>query len=269
MPLTAPVVPPRFRLLVRDEVDSTNAEALRLAAAGDTGPLWLFARNQTAGRGRSGRSWQSVRGNLYASLLDTIECPLSSIQQVSLVAGVAVVDAVRAAAGGPQAPLRGLRLKWPNDVLIDGCKFAGILPESAAAPGGDQRPMQVVVIGVGINLAGHPDDLPRKVTHLAAHGVSIGPEAMLHHLAYAFDEWLRRWDDGRGFHTVREAWLERAGPAGEIISVNTGKRQLQGYFAGIDSDGALLVRDELGQELRFTYGDVALSGEAQAAASQG
>lgn len=268
MPLTAPVVPPRCRLLVRDEVDSTNADAMRLVAAGDTGPLWIFARHQTAGRGRSGRTWRSVPGNLYASLLDVVACPASKAHQISLVAGVAVVDAVRAAAAGHgrQAP-PGLRLKWPNDALIGAAKFAGILPESVPAKEGDGK--RIVVIGMGINLAGHPEGLGRSVTHLAAHGMRIEPEVMLHHLAYALDAWLERWGGGRGFPGVREAWLDRAGTPGEAISINTGERQIEGHFAGIDSEGALLVRDALGQELRFTYGDVALSGEAQAAAGQG
>src|SRR5215472_12224070 len=103
--------------VVFDEIDSTNTEAMRRAVAGERGPLWIAARRQTRGRGRSGRHWLSEPGNLYASLLITLECQPGVAQQLSLVAGVAVVDAIRTAAGGLGKP-EGLRLKWPNDVLI-------------------------------------------------------------------------------------------------------------------------------------------------------
>lgn len=257
-----PALLPGYRLLAVDEIDSTNAEAMRMAAAGETGPLWIWAGTQTLGRGRSGRTWTSVPGNLYASLLIRTDCPQHAIHQLSLLAGVAVYDAFRAAAQRAGMELPGLRLKWPNDVLIGGAKLAGILPESTTGRQGDLR--LLAVIGVGMNLAGHPADLGRAVTHLAQHGCRTTPAAMLSLLAAAIDDWLGRWDDSAGFRLVREAWLSRAGPLGELVHVNTGRELVEGAYLGIDAEGALVLRDPSGAERRFTYGDVTLGAAAVA-----
>jgi BirA family transcriptional regulator, biotin operon repressor / biotin---[acetyl-CoA-carboxylase] ligase len=238
------------RSIVLEEVGSTNTEAFKRAEAGERGPLWIVARRQTQGRGRSGRSWGSEPGNLYSSLLQTIACPQSVVHQLSLLAGVAVIDAIRAVAGAV-----GLRLKWPNDVMIGRAKCVGILAESAPAAGAGVT----VVIGIGINLAWHPSDIGREATHLAAHGVDATPETMLQVLAPAVQGWLDAWQGGAGFAQVRMAWLERAGPVGEPVTVDTGRGRIEGAFAGLDTDGALLLRDAQDQQRRVTYGDVTLA----------
>src|SRR6267142_150725 len=112
------------RLLAYDEIDSTNAEALRLMRQGEQGPLWITAERQTAGRGRRGRSWISLPGNLHASLLLTDPGPAEHWPQISFVGALAVHDAVVELA--PEIrPM--LELKWPNDLLLAGAKFARIL----------------------------------------------------------------------------------------------------------------------------------------------
>ena len=251
-------MPQPVRSVVLEEVGSTNAEALARAAAGEAGPLWIVARRQTAGRGRSGRAWVSEPGNLYASLLVTLACPPVVVPQLSLLAGVATVDAIAEAGGGQPA---GLRLKWPNDVLIGQAKCAGILAESVANPAS-----VTAVIGIGINLAWHPAGLGHAATHLAEHGVGIAPDAMLAVLDGAMQRWLSIWDEGVGFERVRQAWLERAGPAGEACTANMGTEQIAGTFIGLDPGGALLMRDRQGQRRTVTFGDVAIaaatSGEA-------
>ena len=264
MPQAVPALPPGCRLLAVDEIDSTNAEGMRLAAAGETGPLWIWAGTQTLGRGRSGRTWTSVAGNLYASLLIRLDCPPAAVHQLSLLTGVAAHDAIRAAAAGAGVELAGLRLKWPNDVLIGDGKLAGILPETTTITAGRARSV-IAVVGVGMNLAGHPENLGRAVTHLAAHGCRITSANMLGSLAAAMERWLRRWDGGLGFASVREAWLQRAGPLGEPMTVNAGTEPVEGSFLGIDAEGALVLRDPSGVQRRFTYGDVALgtAGEAK------
>lgn len=255
-------LPPGYRLLAFDEIDSTNAEGMRLAATGETGPLWIWARTQTLGRGRSGRTWTSVPGNLYASLLIRLDCPSDVVHQLSLLAGVAAYDAIRSAALRAGAAVAGLRLKWPNDVLIGEAKMAGILPESTRMPGAPGA--VVAAVGVGINLAGHPEGLGRTVTDFAAQGCRIDPADMLGELAVAMEGWLGRWANGAGFAHVREAWLQRAGPAGERVTVNTGRERVEGIFVGIDGQGALVLRDPSGAERRFTYGDVTLGAAAGA-----
>ena len=246
------------RSLVLDQVGSTNTEAFKRAEAGEKGPLWISARSQTQGRGRSGRHWASEPGNLYASLLQTIACPQSAAHQISLLAGVAVIDAIRTAAGGSR--VLGLRLKWPNDILIGTAKCAGILPESIAATGGFGV---TAVIGIGINLAWHPADLGRPATHLAAHGVSVTPEEMLRALAPAMQNWLEVWAGGAGFARVRAAWLERAGPVGEGVSADTGIERVEGTFLDLDGDGALILRDAHGLQRKLTFGDVTLTEPAK------
>src|SRR5262249_41599742 len=157
-------VPNPYRSIVLDEAPSTNTVAFEAADAGERGPLWIMARHQTQGRGRSGRHWASSRGNLSASLLLRLACPLAVAHQLSLVAGVAVAEAILHAAGS--RPL-ALRLKWPNDVLIGEGKCAGILPESRSTPGGEV----LVVIGIGVNLTAHPPGLAPAATDLARNGI--------------------------------------------------------------------------------------------------
>lgn len=243
------------RSIVLDEVGSTNTEALQRAEAGERGPLWISARRQTQGRGRSGRHWASEPGNLYASLLQSIACPPSAVHQVSLLAGVAAHDAICAAAG--RQP-RGLRLKWPNDVLIGTAKCAGILPESVSAAGSTEV---IVVVGIGINLAWHPTDIGRPAAHLAEHGAVITADAMLNALAPAMQHWFEIWSCGSGFERIRAAWLERGGPIGEDMTVDTGHERIQGTFLGLDGDGALLLRDRLGLQRRVTFGDVTVGAQ--------
>ena len=115
------------------------------------------------------------------------------------------------------------------------------------------------MIGIGINLASHPPGLGRAATDLAAHGVRVTPEAMLGILAQAIQRWLGVWDCGRGFAAVRAAWLARAGPVGESLSVDTGRERIAGTFLDLDAGGALVMRDALGQERKLTFGDVTLA----------
>ena len=187
-------------------------------------------------------------GNLYASLLQALACSPAVVHQVSLVAGVAVFDAICAVAG--EKRIAGLRLKWPNDVLIGEAKCAGILAESQM---GDREPVVVAVIGIGINLVSHPGDLARATTSLAAHGVEATPEQMLGALAESMQHWLEVWDNGAGFARVRAAWLERGGKAGESLAVDTGSEKIAGTFVDLDADGALA---DAGRARRAAQGDV-------------
>jgi BirA family transcriptional regulator, biotin operon repressor / biotin---[acetyl-CoA-carboxylase] ligase len=244
-----------IRSVVLEDVGSTNTEAFDRARAGDAGPLWVVARRQTHGRGRAGRRWVSEAGNLYASLLQRLNCQPGSVHQISLLAGVAVMEAIEAAAG--ERRIAGLRLKWPNDVLIGRAKCAGILPESIT---GESASEVTAVIGVGINLAWYPAGLARPVTALAAHGLDVSPDSMLALLATSMQRWLDTWCGGRDFALVRAAWLERAGPAGESVSVDTGREIITGRFLDLASDGALVLSDRDGVQRRVTFGEATLAG---------
>jgi BirA family transcriptional regulator, biotin operon repressor / biotin---[acetyl-CoA-carboxylase] ligase len=251
------------RLVHLPETDSTNAEAMRRTLAGEASPLWVLADRQTAGRGRAGRAWTSQPGNLFASLLVSTSCPPALAGQLSLVAGVAVIDAIRRAAG--QVPPAGLRLKWPNDILVGTAKTGGVLVESTTRSSGTER---LAIIGIGLNLVSAPDDLSRAATFLSAHGLSLSPTQALCFLAETMDGWLKTWNDAQGFAHVRRAWLDRAGPIGEPLTVHAAQGIAAGRFAGLDEVGALLVAGSDGTERRFNYGDVMIGERESSAAEQ-
>jgi BirA family transcriptional regulator, biotin operon repressor / biotin---[acetyl-CoA-carboxylase] ligase len=251
------VSPPVVRL---PSIDSTNLDAMRRISTGTRGPLWLLAREQTAGKGRSGRNWTSEPGNFYGSLILPVACSPAIAHHLSLIAGIAVVDALNASAG---APIAGLRLKWPNDVLIGHSKLAGILLESTTDPATGHL---TAVIGIGINLANPPSTLDRPVAALQPHLKNVTPDTLVAPISHWLDHWLRLWNVGQGFDAVRAAWLARAGQLGETIQINSGAGPVAGVFAGLDADGALLLRHATGDTSRFSYGDVTLAvGDSPAA----
>ncbi len=236
------------------ETGSTNSEAMRLAGEGAASGTWVIADRQTAGRGRSGRAWQSPPGNFFASLVLRDVFPLDKAAQLALVSGVAVHAAVERALGGARNTV--LELKWPNDVLLERRKVGGILVESSVA-GRDQGAL--AVIGVGLNLAHHPDLPDRPATNLSDHGASIAPLNFLPLLDGTMQEWISNWASGAGFQSVREAWLARSLPPGAGLMVHSGQGMVTGTFAGLDADGALLITLPSGALQTITFGDVMLS----------
>ncbi|MDX2157430.1 MAG: biotin--[acetyl-CoA-carboxylase] ligase [Hyphomicrobiaceae bacterium] len=244
-------LPVGWRAASFEEIDSTNSEALRRAASGERGPLWITARFQSKGRGRSGRSWTSAEDSLAATLLLEPGCSSQDLPQLSLVAGVAAHDAI---AGVLPAEGRArTRLKWPNDVLIDGAKVTGILVESSILGS-----CLIAVIGTGINVSAAPALEGRATMSLRQCGASVNSGAMSIRLAQALARWIGEWQGGRRFDRVRSAWLERAGSLGEPMSIRVTGERIAGRFAGLDTDGALLLDTGRGRPRRFTFGDVAL-----------
>ena len=237
-----------------ETVDSTNAEARRRALAGEPGPLWIWSARQSQGRGRGGREWVSQPGNLFASLLIGLNCPLRVASQLALVAGIVTFDTIAKliAYEGRSEVL----LKWPNDVLLAGEKVAGMLLENV---GGVNENRSVVVIGTGINLASHPENLPQPAVSLASYGMTVTPADALEALAASTLEWLNRWGEGACFPTIRRAWLDRAGPTGRPLTVRVGSQEAEGVYGGLDADGALRLLMPGGGEYRVTAGDVFFS----------
>lgn len=244
---SAEALPSFYRLVSHERVASTNDEAKELAASGAPAGTLVAARSQSAGRGRQGRSWVSAPGNLYASLILRPAVAAATAAQLGFVAALAVADACQAL-----VPAAALALKWPNDVLLGGKKLAGILLESQARASGA---LDWVVVGIGLNLATYPIDVDYPATALAATGADVSIDSALAALATALLEQYERWRDGAGFATIRADWLARAQGVGQPIRVRLPSETRSGIFAGLDSDGALLLDTPRGRE-RIAAGDV-------------
>lgn len=213
-----------------EETASTNADMLARAASGTPEGSWLRADVQTDGRGRMGRSWHSPIGNLYASTLVRLQPYDPPAATLALVAAVAMHEVILAYAPETMAVM----IKWPNDILVNEAKLAGILLERA----GD-----AVVVGVGANLGFHPVGLDRPVTSISALGADApDPHFFCEDLAAAFAHWLGRWR-GIGLNIVRQAWLNGAHPLGTALTARLADGTSQeGLFDGLEQDGGLRLR---------------------------
>jgi BirA family transcriptional regulator, biotin operon repressor / biotin---[acetyl-CoA-carboxylase] ligase len=242
-----PLLPSFFTLVALDRIDSTNEEALRRARAGEPEGTLVWAREQSGGRGRRGRAWSSPPGNLYLSLLLRPAVPPALAAQLGFVAAVALAETLRAALPAE----RQICCKWPNDLLIDGAKVAGILPEAEALG----QNVEVLVLGMGVNLASHPANTPYPATSLSAAGSNVTIEALLESLAGGLHVWYRRWQDA-GFAPIRGRWLDFAAGLGQAIEVRLEGARLQGRFAALDASGALDLELADGGHRLVTAGDV-------------
>jgi len=235
----------RHRVVHFERIDSTNSEAHRLAQQGERGPLWLWADEQTAGRGRQGRSWVSEPGNLYATFLFPISAGPEVAAQVSFVAALAIHDLVTVLLPDVQ-PL----IKWPNDVLINGAKFCGLLAEVAAS-----NPT-AIALGCGLNLTHAPPDMLYPVTALDRHGDVPAANSILQILDARLSSRLAAWNEGRGFSAIREAWIERAAGLHSKAVARIGEEELRGTFRGLAADGALILELADGTQKHIHAGDV-------------
>jgi BirA family transcriptional regulator, biotin operon repressor / biotin---[acetyl-CoA-carboxylase] ligase len=232
---------PRF-VVQHHAVLASTMDAAR-AAARDGAPdgTVVVAERQTQGRGRHGRNWFSPAGNLYASILLRPGLPPARMSELGFIVALAAADAVDTVLPGGRA-----RLKWPNDVLVDGGKVAGILVEIIED--------NAAVIGIGLNISRVPEAAPYPVTCLRDAGATTSPQAVLTHLLAALELRLAHWSK-RGFTRAREAWLARGPASGEMVSVRIGTRIDAGRFAGLDADGALLLAADGGVR-RVVAGEV-------------
>ncbi len=225
------------RHIAYETLGSTNAEALTLARAGERGPLWITAQAQEAGRGRRGNTWVSPPGNLYATLLLTEPSPKAYAPQLSIVAALALHDAVSECAPqfGP-----ALQVKWPNDLLLGPAKLAGILIE------GESEPVFAVAIGIGVNCRSHPSETAFPAIDLGTAGALVTPDALLAALAVATAGRLELWRRGEGFVGIRADWLKLAAGLGQPIRVRLPERELSGRFRGLDELGRLQLEQPEG-----------------------
>jgi BirA family biotin operon repressor/biotin-[acetyl-CoA-carboxylase] ligase len=243
-----PRLPPAYRLVGYGSIGSTNDEAKRLALEGAGERTLVWALEQTAGRGRRGHAWASPHGNLYLSLILRPAYSVGRAAQLGFVAALAVGDTLGASSSG----LHGLSYKWPNDVLVNGRKIAGILLESELREG--ETP-EFVILGVGINLASSPHGTELPATSIAEQGLGpLSPADALEKFAQNFHAWERRWSED-GFGPVRTAWRTRATSLGQPIRVQLETATLYGRFLDIDQRGALLL-ESAGELRRISAGEI-------------
>lgn len=242
------------RVLLLDEVDSTNDEAARQLAAGELAPFVVIARSQTRGRGRFGRQWQSAKvGNLYASFAFRPQLPPGRMQTFTLWMGVVICDLVASLC--TSAP----GLKWPNDLLFDNRKAGGMLTEARM----DSDTIRDLIFGIGLNVstAGEalPEEIAARATCLAAHAtepidINRFTAALITRVNYAYQAFL----DGSFRDTFADLWNRFDILRGRQIAVLQGETRVAGVASGVDDEGALLLRDEAGRLQRFRAGEVSI-----------
>ncbi|WP_218460572.1 biotin--[acetyl-CoA-carboxylase] ligase [Rickettsia sp. TH2014] len=262
----------KFKLIVFDELDSTNSEAIRIAKSNKVDSNYvILAKSQTKGRGRSGKNWQSRVGNLHASLLIKPDKELELLPQLSFVTALAVYESIASLchsysslchphllchsreSGNPEKflkemdsrlrrnDIRGeddiIQLKWPNDVLVNGRKIAGILLESVKV-----EKNYYLIIGIGINITYHPDNIDQPTTSLISENLPpIEPQALLEKLIENFEKYYQIWHNN-GFSFIRESWLKHAYKLHENISVKYQNDIVTGRFKDIDSTGRIILQ---------------------------
>jgi BirA family transcriptional regulator, biotin operon repressor / biotin---[acetyl-CoA-carboxylase] ligase len=225
-------------------IDSTNLEAHRLFASGERGPLFLLADEQTAGKGRLDRVWASLRGNCYSTLIMPLTADVQAVPQLGFVTALAVADVSRIHTTAlPQ-------LKWPNDVLINGAKLAGILCEVLST-----NPL-TIAIGCGINIAHAPAGLNYPATCLVAEGATTDRDTVFQSYSNALSYWLRIWNQGQNFPTIRTAWMQNAIGINETITMTAGTQHLTGNFEGITEQGAVMLKPPHGPPHILHAGDL-------------
>jgi len=237
-------LPSGWRLVVLEEVDSTNEEVRRRAAADPGEGLCVAAKRQTAGRGRRGRTWESPPGNLYLSVRLAQARTMAETAQLSFVAALALGDTL-----AEIAPHVAVRFKWPNDLLVNGAKLSGILLETHDA---------FVILGMGVNVAWAPpaDRTSYPATSLHAEGARLSPEELVarlcHHLYTCVELWRRS-----GFDPIRKGWLDKAQGVGQkVVARLQSGVDLSGRFVDLDADGALVLELADGARRRVLAGDV-------------
>jgi BirA family biotin operon repressor/biotin-[acetyl-CoA-carboxylase] ligase len=237
-----------YHLLSFDELDSTNEEAKRLAKGGGCHGAVIWAKRQTAGKGRMGRSWVSSEGNLFVSILLQPEKSLKEFSQLSFVAAVATAEAIKPLL----SPKQRVQCKWPNDIILDERKLGGILLESFQ----DSVGHAWVTVGIGVNIESCPPRTEFPATCLKEAGVElVSAKIILSRLIHHFIEAYNYWNM-KGFPPIRKAWMENAWGVGRRITARWPDGEEEGMMDGIDRDGSLLLSVSPGEKRHIHAADI-------------
>jgi BirA family biotin operon repressor/biotin-[acetyl-CoA-carboxylase] ligase len=236
------------------EVDSTNRWAREHCLKGAEEGLVILAESQSQGKGRLGREWQSPAGvNLYASIILRPSIPAASAPHIPLLAGVAGANALARACG------LDARIKWPNDIFVNGKKVAGILSEMEA----EGLQARFIILGVGVNVNWQKEDIPPELREVATSlRAEAGREFSRAKVAAEFFEELEReytlFLKEKFSSRLRQEWNRLSWVNQKRVTITVPGRKLEGQVLGLDTDGALLVIDQEEKIQRFITGDVSL-----------
>ncbi len=230
-------------------VSSTQDAVLKRLQAGIPAPFAVLADTQSQGRGRLQRTWQSIPGNLMLSVaLPAIVPHNPRLPWLSYCTAIAVLRALLAVAP-VLAPV--LRLKWPNDVMLENAKLAGILIETVPLHG-----QYVPVVGIGLNILHVPDTMPYQTTALAAHAVHVDRMVIADNILHHLQKWHAHWQK-MPIEQIAAAW-EAYANTGDLLHVRTAQHSISGHYAGLDDSGMLLLRTPQGVR-RIMAGDMIAS----------
>ena len=224
------------------ELSSTNDKALELCLEPPAEKFVVTAVHQTKGRGRRGRSWIGLDGNLF--MTQAIPLDLKFIGDIVFMVSLSVLETIK-----DISPNSDVKLKWPNDVLVEGCKISGILLEKAANG--------YIIAGTGINIQSSPDvgkDTIYKAASLKDFNIKTDNTKFLKIYLKKFDDNLDLWQK-KGFQAIRDIWLQHAKGLNEEITANLEHESKTGVFKGVDDNGALLLEQE-GKIIKIYAGDI-------------
>lgn len=229
----------KYKLLIFNEIDSTRLEAIRIAQTIPEQNYIILAKTQTNGRGRQGRTWQSILGNLHVNILLKHNIDLNYLPQLSFVIAIAVYKTISSL---PSKSKNNIKLKWPNDILINNKKISGIILETLNNNGN-----QYLSVGIGINIIDSPANIDQVTTNLVNENIEISDiEGLLNLLMTNIDKYFILWKT-EGFSKIRQFWLKRAYNINERIAVNYSSGKVTGIFTGIDYNGSMRILLDSGE----------------------
>ncbi|WP_284346697.1 biotin--[acetyl-CoA-carboxylase] ligase [Rickettsia endosymbiont of Oedothorax gibbosus] len=229
----------KYKLLVFDTIDSTSCEAIRMAKSCPDCSYVILAKNQTKSRGRNNKIWHSNLGNLHVSILLKHQINLSYLPQLSFVMAIVVYKTITSLTA---SSVNSIKLKWPNDILINGKKVSGILLESISINNNNY-----IIISIGINIKESPLNIQQLATNLSDENIEVKDTGyLLDILMINFEKYFSRWKE-QGFSKIRQYWLRNAYKLGEMVSVNDGNTKILGIFKDIDENGGIRIQLEDGK----------------------
>lgn len=231
-----------------DAIGSTNDEAFKLAQERGLAQFFVTAKTQSRGRGRRGRTWVSEIGNLYVSLFLKAPASPECCAELSFVAAVALYEAISDCTHERSS---SCSLKWPNDILWNGSKIAGLLLEAR-----EQSNEMNVVVGMGVNCSHHPNDTPYPASNFKSEGIDLTADQLFDVLKPRLIQNVDLWNAGRGFETIRTKWLKHACGIGQEITVRLDNEEISGQFRDINTRGQLILSLSDKTERIITAGDV-------------